>query len=64
MEDADFIAYADACLSGLGFWILRNDLGFYSLVPNDIPSEWIYYREALGVISALHYAVDHILQGG
>jgi hypothetical protein len=47
----------------LGFWIPRSALGFYSLVPNDLPSKWIYYCEALGIVSALHYMVDHVPRG-
>jgi hypothetical protein len=37
--DANFVAYINVCLSGLGIWILKSALGFYSLMPNNLPSE-------------------------
>jgi hypothetical protein len=63
VEDADFVGYTDACLTGLGFWIPESALGFYGLVPDTVPSEWIYYREALGIASTLHHAVDYVPRG-
>jgi hypothetical protein len=36
-EDADVVAYADACLSGLGFFFEHTKQGFQCMVPNDPP---------------------------
>lgn len=58
VEDADFIAYSDACLTGMGFYIPSEHQGYYGNVPSETPSEWIYYREMWGVLSALYHAVN------
>lgn len=58
VEEADFTAYADACLTGMGFWIPDEHLGLYADVPHDTPTEWIYFREMWAVLSALCHAVD------
>lgn len=43
LDKADFLAYSDACLTGMGFWIPELHEGYYANVPHDTPSEWIYY---------------------
>lgn len=58
LSEADYVAYADACLTGLGFWIPKHHLGFYAEVPYGTPTEWIYFREMWAVLSALCYAVE------
>jgi hypothetical protein len=63
IADADFVAYTDTCLTGLGYWVPKDNLDFSGFMPEELPSEWIYYWEALGIISALSYAVDHIPKG-
>lgn len=57
--EVDFLAYSDACLTGLGFWIPKTHEGYYADVPQDTPSEWIYYRETWGVLSVLYHAVKN-----
>lgn len=52
---ADATIFCDACISGMGFWYPGRCAGYYSLVPENIPSEWIFYREALCVTSAIHH---------
>lgn len=39
VEDADFIAYSDACLTGLGFYIPSDHQGYYGDVPPETPSK-------------------------
>jgi hypothetical protein len=53
--DADIIIYCDACMDGMGFWYPDHDLAFYSPVPLRVPVEFIFYYEALCVLSALQY---------
>jgi len=59
-EDAERIIYCDACLEGMGFWYPHEPVtnGFYSPVPLDIPEQFIFYYEALCVLSALHHAAN------
>ena len=46
-EQADVIAYSDACLSGLGFFFENSDEGFQCSVPQQPPKDTIFYFEAL-----------------
>jgi len=57
-DDADRIIYCDACLEGMGFWYPHEAVsnGFYSPVPLNIPEQFIFYYEALCVLSAIHHA--------
>ena len=55
-EQADVIAYSDACLSGLGFFFENSDEGFQCLVPQQPPKDTIFYFEALAVVSAVDAA--------
>ncbi|RDB27277.1 hypothetical protein Hypma_004297 [Hypsizygus marmoreus] len=57
-ELADVTIYCDACLDGMGFYYPQLDLGYYSPVPLDSPSQDIFYFEALCVISALQHATS------
>ncbi|KDR66780.1 hypothetical protein GALMADRAFT_80481 [Galerina marginata CBS 339.88] len=40
----------------MGFWYPDRRLGYYSPVPDDIPADFIFYYEALCVLSALIHA--------
>lgn len=53
LEDADVVAYADACMSGLGFFLERSKEGFQCMVPHDTPKDTIFYFEALAVVSVV-----------
>jgi hypothetical protein len=57
-SEADQILYCDACLEGMGFWypFTSDPVAFYSPVPPDIPPHFIFYYEALCVLSALQHA--------
>ena len=55
-EQADVIAYSDACLSGLGFFFENSDEGFQCSVPQQPPKDTIFYFEALAVVSAVDAA--------
>jgi hypothetical protein len=55
--DADFTIYCDASLSGLGFWYPDSQVGYHSPIPYNVPSDIIFYFEALCVVSALHHCV-------
>ena len=56
IEDADIIAYSDACLSGLGFFLQNTRKGFQCMVPQDPPRDMIFYFEALSVVSVVEEA--------
>ena len=58
-DHADFVAYADACLSGLGFFLEHTREGFQCEVPHDPPRDTIFYFEALTVVSVVE-AVTHL----
>jgi hypothetical protein len=53
VHEADIVAYSDACLSGLGFFLERSLEGFQSMVPQDSPKDTIFYFEALAVVSVV-----------
>jgi hypothetical protein len=50
---ADFVIYCDACPEGLGFWYPISKDGYYAPTPVNIPSNAIFYYEALCVLSAI-----------
>lgn len=52
-QQADVIAYSDACLSGLGFFFERSKEGFQCLIPEAPPKDSIFYFEALTVVSVM-----------
>jgi hypothetical protein len=52
-DRADVVAYADACLSGLGFFFEHTKEGFQCMVPHDPPRDTIFYFEALAVVSVV-----------
>ena len=58
-DHADFVAYADACLSGLGFFLEDTREGFQCEVPHDPPRDTIFFFEALAVVSVVE-AVTHL----
>jgi hypothetical protein len=53
IQRADIIAYSDACLSGLGFYLQRSNEGFQCSVPSSPPKDTIFYFEALAVVSVV-----------
>ena len=53
VEQADVIAYSDACLSGLGFYFRDTLEGFQCMVPHESPRDTIFYFEALAVVSVI-----------
>jgi hypothetical protein len=53
---ADFTIYCDACPEGMGFWYPTLKDGCYAPTPVNVPSNIIFYFEALSVLSAL----DHV----
>ena len=55
---ADAIAYCDASLDGLGFWFPGFNTGFYSRLPDDVPTDTIFYFEALSVLSAILHSTS------
>lgn len=50
---ADFVIYCDACPEGLGFWYPISKDGYYASTPVNVPSNVIFYFEALSVLSAI-----------
>ncbi|TFK38309.1 hypothetical protein BDQ12DRAFT_606353 [Crucibulum laeve] len=57
-DNADFVAYSDACPSSMGFWIPSLSLGFQC--QTDRPSSAIFYLEALTLLSGPHWIVTNI----
>ena len=60
-EDADVVAYCDASLSGLGFWLEKPNIGFFATIPSlssaGLDAEKIiFHYEALCLVSALNHA--------
>ncbi|KAJ7048057.1 hypothetical protein C8F01DRAFT_1007706 [Mycena amicta] len=45
----------------MGFWIPEHLLGFHAPVPSDVPTDTIYFFEALCVASALHWFCTSVL---
>jgi hypothetical protein len=56
IEYADIIGYADACMSGLGFFVQNTNQGFQCMVPHNPPRDTIFYFEALAVVSVVEAA--------
>ena len=52
-DSADFVIYCDACPDGMGFWYLVSKEGYYAPTPVNVPTNVIFYFEALCVLSAL-----------
>ena len=50
---ADFVIYCDACPEGMGFWYPVSKDGYYAPTPVNVPSDIIFYFEALCVLSVL-----------
>ena len=48
---ADVTAYADACMSGMGFFFEHSWEGFQCHLPHNPPKDTIFYFEALAVVS-------------
>ena len=51
--NANYVIYCDACPEGLGFWYPVSKDGYYAPTPVNIPSNAIFYYEALCVLSAI-----------
>ncbi|KAJ3490946.1 hypothetical protein NLJ89_g11390 [Agrocybe chaxingu] len=53
---ADVTIFCDACMDGMGFWFPDHRVRYYSPVPSTVPTNIIFYYEALCVAAALHCA--------
>ena len=53
VQQADVVAYCDACLSGLGFYFQDSKEGFQCVLPQCPPKDTIFYFEALAVVSVV-----------
>ncbi len=60
--DADLLIFCDACLSGMAFWIPALSCAFAADCPPTTPGleDNIFWFEALTVLAALEWAVEHI----
>ncbi|KDR64848.1 hypothetical protein GALMADRAFT_82606, partial [Galerina marginata CBS 339.88] len=58
VDNSDLTIYCDACMEGMGFWYPDHSLGYYSPVPDGIPTDFIFYYEALCVLSAFFHASE------
>ena len=52
-DQADLVAYSDACLSGLGYFFERSAEGFQCRVPESPPKDTIFFFEALAIVSVV-----------
>lgn len=59
VQRADIIAYADACMSGMGFFFEQSREGFQCHLPHNPPKDTIFYFEAFAVVSIID-AVTHL----
>ena len=55
-QQADSVAYSDACLSGLGFYFERSKEAYQCIIPEQAPKDTIFYFEALAVVSVVDVA--------
>ncbi|KAJ7024257.1 hypothetical protein C8F04DRAFT_969233 [Mycena alexandri] len=62
--DADVVAFCDASLKGLGFYIPAADIAFQSLPPVSGPSDRIFYYEAFCVCWCLHQIAALVRDSG
>ena len=53
-RECDLLIFCDASMTkGLGFWVPEMNLGFHSPIPDWVPDNLIFYREALCVLAAI-----------
>lgn len=52
---ADFIIFCDACPEGLGFWYPVSKDAYHAPTPVNVPSNVIFYFEALCMLLALNH---------
>jgi hypothetical protein len=62
--EASITAYCDASPYGLGFWFPLSKLGYYASAPPNVPTDGIFYLEALCVLNALQLACRCSASGG
>ena len=60
---ADYTIYCDTCPEGLGFWYPDSKEGYYAPTPVQVPSNAIFFFEALCVLSALDHVRSRAPQG-
>lgn len=60
-NQADFTAFCDTSLSGLGFWFPSSRKGFINSTPS-ANTEEIFFREALSIASALYESSKSLFQ--
>jgi hypothetical protein len=58
LDFTDLTAYCDASLDGLGFWFPGLSAGYWSPIPENPPSDTIFYFEALSVLSAILHSTS------
>ncbi|KAE9395509.1 hypothetical protein BT96DRAFT_942412 [Gymnopus androsaceus JB14] len=55
LRDFDTVIYSNACLKGMGFWVLDKDLGFSGETDQSSPMvHLIFFWEALTILATLH----------
>jgi hypothetical protein len=60
---ADFVIYCDACPEGMGFWYPVSKDGYFAPTPVNVPTDVIFYFEALSVLSALAHVQSKAPKG-
>ncbi len=56
INDSDLTIYCDACLDGMAFWYPDHNVGYYCEIQQHLNNQFIFYWEALCVLSALSHA--------
>ena len=60
---AEQVIYCDACPDGMGFWYPVSKEGYYAPTPVNVPSDVIFYFEALCVLSAINHVQSKVQCG-
>nr|AAZ14941.1 putative retroelement protein [Coprinellus disseminatus] len=58
-SEADYTIYCDASLKGMGFWVVNENLGFYSPTVDTQGEDFIFFHESLCVLSAIIWLDEH-----
>jgi hypothetical protein len=56
--DSDLTIYCDACLDGMAYWYPDHGVGYFCEINQRLPDQFIFYWEALCVLSAFTHAAS------
>jgi len=58
VNTSDLTIYCDACLDGMAYWYPDHGVGYYCEIEQRLPDQFIFYWEALCILSALSHAAS------